>query len=583
MMTIKRPLLVAFTVVLFVAGSTSFSQRSPLRLARSIADRVIRETDLSFRLVSHKPLPDLQVIDFLNVFGRNPSSAAYAFSVIVSDRDTVLRFGVSHDCPLHIWLNGATVFEHSSARPILFKEVGYELFYFNDTMTVSLHRGENQILVKAVLSAEKNVLYLKELIYPKKISTAKFELRNVADLPAGAPWIFAGVFSSEGDPYRTVYSPEEKFSSSYVFGKGFVSWKVAPTVLLSELIIKPDAAYTRESYAEWMYPSGTVLLSLLHLSKATGDPSYERFVRSVCDFTVMNLPLFKHQYENQHALRNTNYRIFRRSMLDDTGAPVLPYVELLPRSNDKRLRDLVETMAAYVSAGQVRLPDGTLCRYEQIPLTIWADDLFMSVPFLLRLGEQSGSKSYFDDAAKQIVNFNRYLVDKKTGLYRHGYYDFKKEQSPVTWGRANGWVVWAHAEALLHLPKTHPSYKALTTIFRRHMEALVAVQGKSGLWHQLLERPDSFEETSCTAMFMIGMARGMRLGILDKSFKEPFEKAWNGLQSRISDDGVIKDIGRGTEISNDPSYYLTRERFDNDPRGLGAVVTALIEAEVVLK
>jgi rhamnogalacturonyl hydrolase YesR len=332
-----------------------------------------------------------------------------------------------------------------------------------------------------------------------------------------------------------------------------------------------------------MYPSGTVLLSFLQLSKTTGEPAYENFVRSVVDFTVTNLPLFRHQYENQHAHRSTDYRIFRRSMLDDTGAPVLPYVELLPGSNDKRLRELVEMMAVYVSAGQVRLPDGTLCRFEPAPLTIWADDLFMSTPFLLRLGEQSGSKAYFDDVAKQIVNFNRYLVDKKTGIYHHAFYDFKKEQSPVLWGRANGWVVWAHSEALMRLPKNHPSYKTVAGLFRRHMEALVAVQGKAGLWHQILDNPGSFEETSCTAMFMIGMARGMRLGVLDRSYREPFEKALKGLQSRISDDGIIKDICRGTEISNDPAFYLARERFDNDPRGLGSVVTALIEAEQLLK
>jgi rhamnogalacturonyl hydrolase YesR len=332
-----------------------------------------------------------------------------------------------------------------------------------------------------------------------------------------------------------------------------------------------------------MYPSGTVLLSFLQLSTSTGDPKYEDFVRRVCDFTVTNLPLFRHQYENQHAHRSTDYRIFRRTMLDDTGAPVLPYIEMLFRSSEPRLRELVEMMGTYVSSGQVRLPDKTLCRYEPVPLTIWADDLFMSVPFLLRLGKLTGSPAYFDDAAKQVVNFNGYLVDKKSGIYHHAYYDFKKEQSPVLWGRANGWIVWAHSEVLLYLPKTHPSYKSIAALFRRHIESLVAVQGNAGLWHQILDNPGSFEETSCTAMFMIGMARGMRLGILDKSYIAPFEKALKGLQSRISDDGIIKDIGRGTEISNDPTYYLTRERFNNDPRGLGAVVTALVEAENLLK
>ena len=187
------------------------------------------------------------------------------------------------------------------------------------------------------------------------------------------------------------------------------------------------------------------------------------------------------------------------------------------------------------------------------------------------------------DKALKKFGATSYLFDEKTGLMHHCWYSDSRKPGIAFWGRANGWVVWAHSEALMRLPKNHPSYKTVAGLFRRHMEALVAVQGKAGLWHQILDNPDSFEETSCTAMFMIGMARGMRLGVLDKSYREPFEKALKGLQSRISDDGIIRDIGRGTEISNDPTYYLTRERFDNDPRGLGAVVTALVEAEQILK
>ncbi len=84
-------------------------------------------------------------------------------------------------------------------------------------------------------------------------------------------------------------------------------------------------------------------------------------------------------------------------------------------------------------------------------------------------------------------------------------------------------------------------------------------------------------------MFMIGLARGIRLGVLDPNCLGSLRKAWTGLRSRISEDGVVKDICRGTEISNGLSYYLARERFDNDPRGLGAVITALTEAGSLLK
>lgn len=78
-------------------------------------------------------------------------------------------------------------------------------------------------------------------------------------------------------------------------------------------------------------------------------------------------------------------------------------------------------------------------------------------------------------------------------------------------------------------------------------------------------------------MLIIGIARGLRLGILDSSYAVPLDKAWTGLRSRISEDGVVRGICRGTELSDDPKYYFDREWFDNDPRGLGAVIMACVE------
>ncbi len=575
--------------LLVVAGMTlgflsqSFGQPSPLHIASAIASRIIRDTDLSLRAVPQKPLPGLQVIDLGSLFGRGPSSVGYASTTLLCEWDTTISFGLSHDCPLHLWVNGRTVYASPTPHQLVFKEIGYDLYQFNDTMRIPLQKGENWVLLKGKLSAPQNLIFLKELNPRNSKVVGRFSLEGVALDSVSSYWRFAGPYIAKLDPYAERFGPEHALSANSTPTGDSVTWRYLPVRTVSEFAIKPDAVYSRESYAEWSYPNGTVLLSLLSLTKRTGDETYARFVERVCGFTLMHLPDFEREYVDRHARGIANYRIFRRCMLDDTGAPVLPYVELVPEMKHDALRPLVDTMAVYVSRGQVRLPDGTLCRYEPMPFTIWADDLFMSVPFLLRLGELTGKNDYFDDAAKQILNFNRYLVDRTTGLYRHGFYEFKKEQTPVSWGRANGWVVWAHSEALLHLPKSHPNYRAIAEVFRHHMEALIAFQDSSGLWHQVLNRPDSFEETSCTAMFMIGLARGLRLGILDQNYAGALRKAWRGLQTRISKDGIVKDICRGTEIGNSPSYYFARERFDNDPRGLGAVITALVEAGSLLK
>lgn len=578
--SLSHTIRAASLLLIFLTASVDAQER-PLTVARQIAERVMRETPLELRMVPRKALPGLHVLDFGLVFGSHPAAVAYATSAVHCSQDTILRFGISNDCPVRVAVNGATVFASSTGRAFRFQETGYDLYEYSDSVAIPLRKGENALLVKAVLARGRNAVLFRELCPPKATPAGRFEPRS-ASVPRGAdPWLYTGTFSGGGDPLTTTYPPEVAFLPWYHTGGVVRNWRTAPLTFVSELVIDPTAVYSRESYAEWMYPSGTVLLSMLQLSAATGDTAYEQFVRRVCDFTAEHIPLFSHQYHEQHDFRGTDYRIFRRSMLDDTGAPVLPYIEVQPLARSAWIDSLVSWMAEYVSAGQVRLPDGTLCRYEHRPFTVWGDDLFMSVPFLVRLGRKTGEARFFDDASRQVLNFHRYLSDRGTGLYHHAYYHFAGRRSPVLWGRANGWIVWAHTEALKHLPKSHPTYAKIAGLFRQHLDAVIRVQGRSGLWHQILDDAGSFEETSCTAMFMIGMARGITLGILGEEYRLPLRKALTGLRSRIGSDGVVRDITRGTEVSDDPAYYRARERYPNDPRGLGAVITALIEAEAV--
>jgi unsaturated rhamnogalacturonyl hydrolase len=546
--------------------------------ARSIISRVIRETSFDFQQVPLKPSLDIHVLDFGSMYGRTTGGVSYALSVLHSKSDTVIPFGLSRDLPMTIRLNGATVFSAAAPVPFAFRELGYELFHFNDTIRLPLKKGENTLLVKAELLGRRNVVYLRELSSPGVKPSTIFGVTGLDPALAAHPWAFVGNFKTGGKKLLVhSFPPESGFKKSYAFEGADYEWRQPSAQLIQELRIKPDAAYRRESYAEWEYPNGTVMLSLLQFADAANDSAARDFVQKFCQFTVENRELFRKQFTELHAFRSTNYRLIRLGMLDDTGAPVLPFAELFLRTRDIRLESLVEDIARYVTKGQIRLPDGTLCRPERLPGTVWADDLFMSAPFLMRMGVITGDNTYFDDAAHQVLMFNKYLEDAQTGLYRHGWYDLEHRQAPVAWGRANGWVVWATSEVLRLLPLSHPLRKDIVEIYRRHLTAIVRYQAPSGLWHQVLDRPDSYEETSCTAMYLIGMARGLRAGILDASFEQPMLKAWTGLQTRISSDGIVKGICRGTEMNDDVEYYFKREQFDNDPRGLGAVITACVE------
>jgi unsaturated rhamnogalacturonyl hydrolase len=551
--------------------------RTPEQTVRPIIARVMRETSFELKTVEQKPVLDIEVVDFDRLFHSDSNGIAFAASTLWSPADTSFLFGLSFDFPLTIRLNGAVVVVKQTAPSFYFKESGYGLFRFNDTVRFDLKRGRNLLLIKALLRGMRNVCYLREMDAPGKRAVCKFGSPADGKELSDNPWRYCGSFESSSGFASDTLPPELGFSNEYVFRDKSYRWSTLPPNHLQELRIDPKAAYRRESYAEWQYPTGTLMLSLLTYSDAARDSVPSKFVRSYCAFTLDNLPLVRRQYERLHAFRGFDHRLLRQGMLDDAGAPTLPFVELLMQKEDARFDSLVDDMAHYVLRRQIRLSDGTFCRDEPRPGTVWADDLFMSTPLLVRMGMLRRDSAYFDEAALQVVNFHKYLEDKATGLYRHGWYDGMKTQSPISWGRANGWVIWATSEILTYLPAAYKSRNAIVDIYRNHLRAIIRFQAPSGLWHQVLDRADSFEETSCTAMFIIGIARGLRMGILDESFRMPLQKAWLGLQSRISSDGIVSDICRGTEIGNTYDFYARRDRFDNDPRGLGAVITACVE------
>src|SRR5439155_11328217 len=244
------------------------------------------------------------------------------------------------------------------------------------------------------------------------------------------------------------------------------------------------------------------------------------------------------------------------------------------------LKETIDRFADYISNKQFRIEDGTLARKSPFPKSLWLDDAYMSVPMLAQYGKLTGERKYFDDAAKQIKLFDAHLFVQDKGLYTHAGNMANPDNHPkYYWGRANGWAMVATAELLDLLPQDHPDREALISILRKHAESVATQQSGSGLWHQMLDRPDSYLETSCTAMFTYAMAKGVNRGWLNAGAYGPVAQAgWNGLTTRISAEGKLKDVCIGTNYADDYVYYYHRPATD-DVHGYGPVL--LCGAEMI--
>jgi rhamnogalacturonyl hydrolase YesR len=207
-------------------------------------------------------------------------------------------------------------------------------------------------------------------------------------------------------------------------------------------------------------------------------------------------------------------------------------------------------------------------------MTLWADDLYMSVPFLARMGKLTGDKKYFDFAIKQVENFNRYIYDPTTGLYLHAYYNDANTNGVARWGRCNGWVALAQADLINNLPANHPKRAELIKLLLRQIIGFSRYQDISGMWHQLLDKPDSYEESSVTAMFVYTVAKAVNEGWISPRYISIAQNGWEALSKKITVDGQVPDICIGTSINEDIRYYYNRPKELNDTHGLGAFLLA---------
>lgn len=545
--------LIGFCGLLTLASCS----KSPIEVAEEICNKVISDSKFELKMTNYIPVEGLQIIDFKLQFGSEDFENYYAKNEIKVPSDTNIQFGFSFDKPFKLFINNDLVFENNNSTEFRWKEVGYSVFEFQTYFLLKLLSGTNEI---SLTSKSPVKVFLKEI--------TEAEVKPISIFKK---WYFA----LDNSKIQINNNSNLKKTLSTL------NW-IEQKLPQQEVFINPDKrAYPRESHVEWTYSNGAAMLGMIDFYKYSQNENVLNYVKEFCDFTLKNQDKLKYQYEIQHALRCANYRMFRKGMLDDTGAPALPFVEIYSITKNDNYLSLVKEMTNYMLNEQIRLDDSTLCRPEPRKWTVWSDDLFMAMQLLFRQYELTKEQKILNDCIHQIKKFHHYLWDENSQLHKHAYFYDTNEQSAVAWSRSNGWLLWTLSDALSFIPDDNPEYPKVLDIYSKSVNGIIKYQNSKGRWHQVLTNSKSFEETSGTAMFTLAIARGVLNGWLSRKYADIAIKGWEGIEDKISS-GIVKDICRGTEIGQDEEFYFKRERFDNDPRGLGAVIVAAVEVQKLM-
>ena len=239
--------------------------------------------------------------------------------------------------------------------------------------------------------------------------------------------------------------------------------------------------------------------------------------------------------------------------VDNTIFGIVP-LELYIQTNEQKYLDLGKSLAD--KQWEAPLPDGLTKQTR-----FWIDDMYMITMVQLQTFRATHDAKYLDRAALEMAAYLDKL-QQSSGLFYHA------PDVPFYWARGDGWVAAGMAEILRDLRADHPKRARILEGYTKMMAALIKLQDKQGLWHELLDDADAWQETSSTAMFSFAMITGVKNGWLDeKTYGRAARKGWLGLITFLEPNGDLRNVCQGTGKQNDKQYYLDRQRLTGDLHG----------------
>lgn len=359
----------------------------------------------------------------------------------------------------------------------------------------------------------------------------------------------------------------------------FVGVTTGKTYNSTKEIPKGEDVKFKSPLSEWHYSNGVLDMSMINLGEYLNDPRYINYAKNHVAFGFANYEYFKNTFRNDRKHWHWPFgQLWNMKELDDCGAMGAAVIEVYNYDSKKQYKDYFEAAGKHIMQDQTRLDDGTLCRTFPREMTVWADDVYMSVSFLAQMGKQTGDTKYFDEATRQIINISDYLWCPEKQLFYHCYYTDLNRNGVAFWGRANGWITVSLIRLLDVLPKKYEGRKQLIDLLEKQIVGASRYQNENGMWNQLLDKPESYDESSVTAMYVYGIAKAINEGWFDETYMRIAQLGWNALKKdQITENGHFKNVCVGTGITDDLPFYYTRPVGENEKHGLGLIIDAGVE------
>lgn len=340
-----------------------------------------------------------------------------------------------------------------------------------------------------------------------------------------------------------------------------------------------DGKVNQGTYRLTSYEWAVMYDALLDAARITGDKKYSDYVSDRIRFLASEADKAADVSEDGQLRQVKDPRT-----LDDAGAMAGAWMRAAMADSTLKIDPYIEQYWAVVEQSPVHLADGTIARNRPHYNAIWLDDMFMALPSMAVRSRYKDHPEQLDEAARIASGFFKRMWIPEKNIFRHGYLEDASHQPSMAWGRANGWAILTLCQLLDYLPENHPKRAEILDIYRKHAAGLAELQGIDGFWHQLLDRPETYEETSATAIFAYALAHGVNEGWLEATTYGPVAQlAWEAVSSKINQKGEVEGVCVGTGMGFDPAYYAYRPVSVKAAHGYGPTIWAGAEIYRMLK
>lgn len=364
------------------------------------------------------------------------------------------------------------------------------------------------------------------------------------------------------------------------------SWSVR--MAESELIRWPEAwQLDFQKQMKWDYCHGLELQAMLDVYDRYGDKRFYEYALTYADTMVNADGSIKKYKLEEYSLDRVNSGKFLFRIYEQTKEE--KYKKALAM-----LRKQLDT--------HPRNADGGFWHKKIYPHQVWLDGIYMGAPFYAEYAFRNTEVNAYQDVINQFLMAARHTYDPQTDLYRHACDVSRQERwaNPVTgqsqhsWGRALGWYAMAFVDALEFIPEHEAGRDSMLIIYNKVAEQIKRLQDKkTGLWYQVLDRsgdPGNYLESSCSAMFVYSLLKGVQKGYIDQSYLKVAEKGYKGILKhfiKVDHNGMVSitkvcavaGLGGKNYRMGDYDYYIHELVRDNDPKAVAPFIMASLEWE----